>query len=102
MNINIENNKITMDKETEEMLEKCYGINDELRLLARHLCENIVCIDVKSCSTCPFGVIRGAANGIAQIISHALKNREDYDVKKVKADVARTTFYEGERHFDIQ
>lgn len=99
MNIAIEDNKITMDNEAQEMLEKCYGINDELRLLTKHLCENIDCGEVAYCKTCPFGVIRGAANGIAQIIMRAVKNKDDYDLTKVKADIAQTTFYEGEKYF---
>ena len=98
MNITIENNKITMDNAAEEALEKCFGINDELRELTRHLCGSIDCIGVADCKTCPFGVIRGATNGIAQIIMRAIKNKDDYDLNKVKADIARTTFYEGEEH----
>lgn len=97
MNIIIENNKIRMDNKAEEALEKCYGINDELRLLARHLCENIDCLGVADCQTCPFGIIRGAANGIAQIIMHAVQ-KDNYDLTKVKADIAKTTFYNGEEH----
>lgn len=99
MDIAIENNKITMDNEAQEMLEKCYGINDELRELTKYLCEKIDCMEVSNCKTCPFGVIRGAANGIAQIIMRAVKNKDDYDLTKVKADIAQTTFYKGEKHF---